>query len=317
MLDQNSGLLSIIVPVYNVESYLEACLNSLLGQEYSNLEIILINDGSIDGSLEICQLYQKRDKRIKLYSQNNVGLAITRSRGLDYANGEFITFVDSDDEVLPKTYVEALRVLSENPRCDQVQFPLHKRVGTPSQEIISNRGEAIYGSEQMLHAWVVDREISWIVCNKIFRREVIDDLRFKPGVVYEDNLFVAQQLQRSKGICFSHKGGYLYYYRGESITNTFTDKNMYDMITIHIDIYNELRKYPKLYMSRTHMAYMIACDVYACKNWFRGQSVVADAGMRFLRTLPIVEIVKTRGLALKRKLKTLAIVAYSYIWMQE
>lgn len=306
------GLLSIIVPVYNVEPYLANCLDSLLGQEYSNIEIILIDDGSKDGSLAICQEYAKQDSRIRLYTQENVGLAVTRSRGLDYATGDLITFADSDDAVLPETYVKALAVLSEYPDCDQVQFPLHKRVGTPNPLIIVDKREPIYGTENMLYNWIVERDISWIVCNKIFKREAIGDLRFKPGYVYEDNLFVSQQLKRSKGICFASEGAYLYYYRGGSITNVFTEKNMHDMITIHIDIYNELKEFPTLATARGYMAYSVACDVFATPKWQKVLSPVVKTGLAFLRQVPISEFMTARGLEFRRKLKTLGIKLFAH-----
>lgn len=313
---KGTGLLSIIVPVYNVACYLPEALDSLLAQDYKNIEILLIDDGSTDDSLSVCKRYAKEDDRIRLYSQDNQGLAITRSRGLDYATGEYVTFADSDDTVLPTTYIRAIEILQQNPQCDHVQFPLHKRVGTPNPEIIVNNREAIYGSLDMLHNWVVERDISWIVCNKIFKREAIGDLRFKAGFVYEDNLFVAQQLKRSKGICFSTEGAYLYHYRGGSITNTFTQKNLLDMIQIHIDIYRELEYAPELSVARGYMLYMIACDVYAEPRWSRGESLVAQLGLHFLRNVPCREVLGAKGLLFKRKLKTLIIIMRSYLWLR-
>lgn len=306
------GLLSIIVPVYNVEPYLANCLDSLLGQEYSNIEIILINDGSKDGSLAICQEYAKQDRRIKCFSQANQGQSVARNLALEQARGQYITFMDSDDEILPTTYLKAIELLNKHLECDQVQFPLHKRVGTPNPLIIVDKREPIYGVEAMLHNWVVNRDISWIVCNKIFRREAIGGLRFKSGYVYEDNLYVAQQLKQSKGICFSSEGAYLYYYRGGSTTNTFTEKNMHDMITIHIDIYNELKEFPSLSTARGYMAYSVACDVFATPKWQKVLSSVVKTGLAFLRQVPISEFMTARGLELRRKLKTLGIKLFAH-----
>lgn len=308
-----TGLLSIIVPVYNVEPYLAHCLDALLGQDYQHIEIILIDDGSTDHSLEICRSYAERDARIKLYTQSNQGLAVTRSHGLDYATGEFITFADSDDAVLPTTYSSALAVLDQQPACDQVQFPLHKRVGTPSPEIIVDHRSPIYGTEAMLHNWIVERDISWIVCNKIFRREAIGDLRFKAGFVYEDNLFVSQQLQRSRGICFSSEGAYLYYYRGGSITNTFTEKNMLDMIRIHCEIYDELAGYASLSEARGYMSYMIACDVFATRGWWHSSESIVRTGFAFLRRASAWELITARTLHPRRRLKALGIKLIAHL----
>ena len=97
-------LISVIVPVYNVKNYLEKCLDSIINQTYKNLEIILINDGSTDESLDICYMYEKKDKRIKVYNQENHGLSYTRNRGIELARGKYIGFVDSDDVISPFMY---------------------------------------------------------------------------------------------------------------------------------------------------------------------------------------------------------------------
>ena len=95
----NSPLISVIVPVYNVENFLHECVDSIINQSYSNLEIILINDGSSDKSGEICEIYALKDSRIKVYHKKNGGLSESRNMGLDHATGSYISFVDSDDYV--------------------------------------------------------------------------------------------------------------------------------------------------------------------------------------------------------------------------
>ncbi len=307
------SLLSVIIPVSNVENYIGNCIESLLKQQYDNLEIILVDDGSTDNSFLVCQEYANKDTRIKLFKQEKLGVSIARNKALEYAQGEFITFVDSDDAILPETYLCALKILSKNPECDQVQFPLHKKVGTPNPEIIVNHLQPIYGSEEMIHNFIVNRDVSWIVCNKIFKREAIAGLIFKPGFVYEDNLFVAQQLWQSKGICFSTEGAYLYYYRGGSITNTFTNKNLLDMIKIHCEIYDTLGTSKQLSTARGYMSYMIACDVYACSGWYKGKQEIVEVGFRHLKRSPWREIWEAKGLAFRRQLKTIGIKLVAHL----
>lgn len=312
-----SPLLSIIVPVYNVEKYIGATIDSLLSQDYQNIEIILIDDGSTDSSLDICRTYASKDKRICLYAQVNQGQSVARNFGLQHASGDLITFMDSDDTLLPSTYRVAIEMLLHHTECDQVQFPLHKRVGTPNPQIIPNNFTPILDTRDMLHNWVIDRHISWIVCNKIFKREVLNGLLFKVGFVYEDNLFVLQQLKRSKGICFSQDGAYLYHYRPGSTTNTHTLKNNRDMITIHIEIAEELKAIAGLKEARAYMAYMIACDVYANRSknmsWYSKHNEVSQLGMSFLRKSSLWEITTSHKLPIKRKLKTLGIKVMSHI----
>lgn len=313
----NSPLLSIIVPVYNVEKYVSACIDSLLTQEYDNIEVILIDDGSKDRSREVCQQYTTQDSRVRLYTQTNQGQSVARNLGLEHARGELITFMDSDDTILPETYRVAIETLQSHPNCDQVQFPLHKRIGTPNPQIIENDFDPILNRCSMLHNWVVDRDISWIVCNKIFKRETIDGLSFKANLVYEDNLFAIQQLKRSSGICFSISGAYLYHYREGSTTNTHSLKNNLDMIKIHIEIAEELQDIEGLEEARAHMSYMIACDVYANRNaetsWYSPNNIVSQEGLSYLRKCSTWEIITSKHLTLKRILKTLGIKLVSHI----
>ena len=118
-----AALLSVIIPVYNVEPYLEQCLDSVINQTYKNLEIICINDGSTDNSLKILEKYQKKDNRIKLINQKNKGLSEARNAGLDVAKGEYIAFVDSDDYLELNAYEEAMNVvLQEKISCGLKKF---------------------------------------------------------------------------------------------------------------------------------------------------------------------------------------------------
>ena len=110
----NNDLISIIVPVYNVEKYIVRCLESILSQTYKNIEVIIVNDGSVDKSGEICERYAKKDNRIKLINKSNGGLSDARNKGIDQANGIYITFVDSDDYI-SQNYVEILyKLIKEN-----------------------------------------------------------------------------------------------------------------------------------------------------------------------------------------------------------
>ena len=109
-----NDLISVIVPVYNVKNYLEKCLDSIINQTYKNLEIILINDGSTDESLDICYMYEKKDNRIKVYNQENHGLSYTRNRGIEIARGKYIGFVDSDDVISPFMYEFLYKAININ-----------------------------------------------------------------------------------------------------------------------------------------------------------------------------------------------------------
>ena len=118
----NKPLISVVVPVYNVEQYLKKCLDSIIKQKYNNLEIIIVNDGSTDNSQKICQEYVKKDKRIKLITQKNQGLSAARNTGIDNAHGKYISFVDSDDyldlEFINELYNTIIENKSDISACD-------------------------------------------------------------------------------------------------------------------------------------------------------------------------------------------------------
>ena len=105
MVESDQNLISVIVPVYNVEEYLEECLNSILVQTYTNLEILIVNDGSTDNSLEILQEFSQRDSRITIFTKENGGLSSARNLAIDEAKGEYFTFIDSDDYI-EENYIE-------------------------------------------------------------------------------------------------------------------------------------------------------------------------------------------------------------------
>lgn len=112
---KESDLISVIVPVYNVEKYLDECLTSIIQQTYRNVEIILVNDGSTDSSREICEKYLAKDTRVHLYSKDNGGLSSARNYGLDKANGQFVIFVDSDDFWTDNSTLDKLLVVAKKP----------------------------------------------------------------------------------------------------------------------------------------------------------------------------------------------------------
>ncbi len=308
-------LLSIIVPVYNVGAYLENCLDSVISQSYQNVEVILVNDGSTDNSKDICQVYVQKDNRFRLINQENRGLASARNTGLSYASGELITFLDSDDAVKPETYEAAVNVLNNNRDCDHVQFPLYKLYGTVDAYIESYQTSPIVGMAHLINNWVVDRNISWIVCNKIFKAEALGSLRFKDGLVYEDNIFVCEYLKKSKGICFSSKGAYLYYHRKGSITNTWNRTNWSDMLKVHSLIFSEIMDLNDVNKSIAHISYIIANDMF---NIIRGNFDNKDE----LLSLSKESLVKVQSktfifedsLDLRKRLKTLGMKLYAHLF---
>ena len=221
--------LSIIMPAYNVESYISSAIKSIIRQTFADWELIIVNDGSNDGTLSICENYASKDSRIKVYTKENGGVASARNYGLDRIHGEYITFVDSDDEVLDnETYMTVIKALDENPRISLVQYRCFRV--TKSGKVIND----FYNGE---HSLILDdkkqffervesisdylkkpRSLSSGNCDKIFRRELFDNLRYKEGMVFEDTFLSVQIFNRADSILLIPKGAYGYYIRENSIT---------------------------------------------------------------------------------------------------
>jgi glycosyltransferase involved in cell wall biosynthesis len=198
MTDGVTGLVSIIVPIYNSEKYIEKCICSLIAQSYQNIEIILVNDGSTDSSGDICRKYADIDSRVKYYEQGNMGEGGARNTGLNHASGECICFCDSDDE-MPK---EAVSYLMQDTSSDMVAGG-YEVFGDKRKEYIPEA--APYGSKEIIGKAVIEyRPYMYSVCNKKFRKNVIEknNIRFNDFPYGEDTYFVYSYLQYANDICF-------------------------------------------------------------------------------------------------------------------
>ena len=201
-------LVSVIVPVYNVEKYLVCCLDSIVAQTYQNLDIILINDGSSDDSEKICRQYEKKDARIRLFVQENKGLSSARNIGLDHIKGKYIVFVDSDDYISPYM-IEILlaKVLAYNVPaavCDSMEV-MEDRDSAKLDRIPEQNTDfcKIMTRDDVLKTMGTSRHIKFItVLAKIFERQIFEGLRFAVGKVYEDEFIFHRIYTRVERLCY-------------------------------------------------------------------------------------------------------------------
>lgn len=179
-------LISIVVPIYNVEKYLEKCLKSIIGQTYKNFELILVDDGSTDCSGKIADEYATRDNRICVFHKENAGLAATRNFGINKSNGEYICFIDSDDWI-ENTYLEELMGLANNYLADVVICDFVRNAGNdeiiqPSREnIVEETGYEAIGN--LYTSNYVSYVVAW---NKLYRKSIFDNVRYIEGMIHED-----------------------------------------------------------------------------------------------------------------------------------
>ena len=217
-------LITVIVPVYNVEKYLRRCLDSIIGQTYQNLEILCIDDGSIDNSGEICEQYAARDARIKVIHQENQGLSTARNRGLDAAEGEYIAFVDSDDYILEDMYKKMLaKLLDYNVDLCVCQWQYEFSDG---RQVVKkqNIDPAIYGRKASLEfarfLYMGNYESGVVVAawNKLYRRALFDTIRFE-GRIHEDEAFSGRIMAKNISVYVMEEQFYVYAQNGDSLTN--------------------------------------------------------------------------------------------------
>ncbi|MBB6333105.1 glycosyltransferase involved in cell wall biosynthesis [Chryseobacterium sediminis] len=226
---------SVIVPVYNVENYLTKCLDSLVKQSLSNIEIFVVNDGSKDDSEKIIEEYAQRyPEKIKAFTKENGGLSDARNFGLDRAAGDYIGFVDSDDYVSETMFEEMLQ-LGEKHQAKMVICNIQKvdETGKVTQKLtqLPNMSEKI----NLESNFSVFSDISYFACNKLFKKELFNQRRFKKGVHFEDIQLIPQLLLDCDTIAQTQNFHYQYLERTDSITKTHTEKGL-DMLKAVADV---------------------------------------------------------------------------------
>lgn len=262
--NEKENLVSIIVPVYNVENYLEKCLDSILSQTYKNYELILINDGSTDSSATIIERYRK-DSRISIISQNNMGLSEARNRGVQAAHGKYITFIDSDDWI-SKDYLENMIfcILKENADIVSMNYCVVKETKCTKSKrryrvFEKNCADSLFGFKDNNYAW------GKLIKTSIFKKY---NINFPVGKHYEDIGTMYKIYDHCKKIVLSDKGMYFYLVRKNSITSKRSLSDVIDKIyflnEMHTYQLSSNYKFWKLYISVK--AFGAMADLYKISN---------------------------------------------------
>ena len=241
-------LISVIIPVYNVELYIQTCMKSVLRQTYTNLEIILVDDGSTDKSGLICDKYKKEDKRIKVIHKKNGGLSDARNIGIDLSSGEYITFIDSDDAVDPD-YIEYLYKIITEKCCQislcsfQLEFENKKK-----RYLMGNGKEELLSTRECLEKILYHDQISVSACGKLYRRDLFNKIRYPKGKLFEDVGTTYKLILMAPFISCGYKCKYHYFIRGNSITTgSFTPRKL-DLLQQADQMAEDIvQQFPELY----------------------------------------------------------------------
>ncbi|EJE4554116.1 glycosyltransferase family 2 protein [Vibrio parahaemolyticus] len=221
---------SVVIPVYNVEKYVRKSLNSVLNQSYSDLEILVVNDGSTDSSHEICIEVIENDPRVTYITQKNQGLSMARNVALKQATGELLMFLDSDDYLLP----DAVRLLVEQYKKYQPDVIVagHKvEFGNKVTDGFNFNNDILTGNEALLR--LLANEIPHVAWGKIFSRRVYSLIQFPVGQICEDLCEIAMSLSRSKTVLLSNVEALVYLRRAGSIMHSYKKKAFKDAYSVH------------------------------------------------------------------------------------
>ena len=231
--------ISVIVPVYNVEQYLDRCVQSILNQSYGNLEIILVDDGSTDESGKICDKYSTDYEMIRTIHKENGGLSSARNAALDVYTGDFVSFIDSDDWIEPDMYSNMMNIVNED-KSDIVicrRFRVDENNHKTLENYMKYPSKAIMNREEALACLMSFRGFDMSVCDKLFSNKVIDDIRFPYGKTCEDSFTTYKYFSNANIISYTQTSYYNYFYRLNSITrNSSINKTV-------IEATEEQRKY--------------------------------------------------------------------------
>lgn len=285
-------MISVIVPVYNIEQYIEACICSILNQTYQNLEIILVDDGSTDSSGKICDRYAEADARIVVVHKQNGGLSDARNIGLDKATGEYIGLVDGDDYIHPQMYEHLYNTLikydadfsfcdyEETKALSQIQYDFIEK--TEKVSVFEN--EAVYQLATNLRTKDV---VAW---NKLYKKEIFEGLSYELGRLHEDQWIIPNIVMRCKKIVYCDEKLYYYVVRKDSISKSkVSPKRMYDLLDAlsnSCKIFRENGLYDEQKMVARHLCnYIIAYYESAANDMDEPQKVRKELHAYFSKVM--------------------------------
>lgn len=254
------SLISVIIPVYNVEKYLKICLESVVNQTYKNLEIIIVNDGSTDNSLNIMNKY-KSDKRVKIYSKENGGLSSARNYGIDNSHGEFISFIDSDDYI-SNDFIEKLY---KQIKCDNSDISMCRYIREENKFTHTYAAKKLNSEDALEKILYQDDQTLYSVAawNKLYRKEIFDDIRYPYGKYNEDMFIICEVMKKVKQISICDFVGYYYRINANSITQEKFSSKRLDVVEACDHIINAINGKKNLEDAAVNLKFRRCFEMYA------------------------------------------------------
>lgn len=300
-------LITVIIPVYNVEEYIRQCIDSVIGQTYTELEVILVDDGSTDSSGIICDEYVRKDTRIKVIHKENGGLSSARNVALDIATGEYIAFVDSDDYLALDTFEKCYAKLLQT-NADVCMFSHYTTDGKeqipqklPFKKEFYNRVEVqelvfpkFFGATQD------DDALEGFVCRQVFKRTIIGDTRFRSEREYfaEDVAFDIEVYNNVSSICIINEPLYFYRYVATSLSNKYRE-DLFEKFNKLLVFMNEMGEGGDIYNRILDRAFKMA--IFACLNVKKGENLSRQEQVSLIKEIAQNIYVKESISTIRRK----------------
>lgn len=295
-------LISVIIPVYRVEKYLEKCIRSIVEQTYSNLDIILVDDGSPDNCGAICDAWAEKDSRIRVIHKENGGAGLARNVGLDAAAGSLIAFVDSDDYIAPNMYAqlyEQIEAGADVAECDFASAAGDDMVFQPW-----NGTAQMFSMEEAMRFHIYDIKFRQLIWNKLYRKEVIADIRFPEGTMIDDEFFTYRVLGNANRLTHCDGVGYAYRQQENSIMHRKFSVRRLDAI------YAKKQRLEYLKTAVPELVYDARADLFLygihayqmCELNLNGDDMVAASGIIKDALSEILPIKPSRRLSFKNNI---------------
>lgn len=221
---------SIIVPVYNVDKYIRNTLESILKQDYQNKEIIIIDDGSTDKSLEICNNILYERKNVKIIHQNNLGVSVARNKGLENATGDYIMFVDADD-ILERDMISTLVKIMDGKNADIAICGYKIKKDNKILEYYGTNVKETYNKNQAIDEFLNEEKMNTSLWNKMFKRDIVSNIKFDEKLkINEDKVFLLEAILKANKVEYVDKCEYIYIKRENSATSSIFSDRLFDVI---------------------------------------------------------------------------------------
>lgn len=251
-MEKKEPLISIVLPIYNVEKYLSNCIESVLNQTYKNLEVILVDDGATDSCGRICDEYAEKDKRIVVYHKENGGLSDARNYGLEHCKGQYVTFIDSDDYI-DSDYISYLYsvLIKHGTKMSICQHKVHYDIGKIKD--LGHLGDEKLSSKECLERMLYHDVIDTSAWAKLYRTDLFDNVRYPKGKIFEDIGTTYKLMLASGQIACGYEAKYHYIFHENSIVNSsfslkkmdmieMTDKMAGDVLEIYPDLSDAVKR---------------------------------------------------------------------------